>query len=99
VSVDDLLSSLRGIPRLDGSLCRQDPTLWDATNDGDARAATRICLTECPCLVACRAYADSQPPGHLSGICAGELRVWVNRRPRKSIDEPTEIANTERTPA
>jgi hypothetical protein len=86
--LDSFWTSLASTPRLDGPLCRQDPTLWDADTDDDARTATHICLTACPCLDACRAYADSQPPGSLSGICGGEYRVWTSRRPRKS-NQPT----------
>jgi hypothetical protein len=41
------------------------PVGWERESD----AAVRICLTYCPCLAACRAWAMTQP--HLTGVVGG----------------------------
>jgi WhiB family redox-sensing transcriptional regulator len=74
-----LAEILRGAPRLDGGLCRDRSLLFDAEhNDEQDREyatarAIELCR-QCPCLAACRAWADAQPRGRLSGVVGGEVR-------------------------
>lgn len=64
-------------PRFDERPCAADPTAWDSPRRGtwDAwwadvgRWSARICLTACPVLAECRAWADTGPV--VDGVLAG----------------------------
>lgn len=80
---EDLAGALRGIPELPGAACAGAWELFDPKDDDeDAEdlqyrhsAAVRMCLSDCPCLAACRSWVASLPPSKRPvGVVAGEVR-------------------------
>jgi len=53
--------------------------LFGSDEPGDVEAAIELC-SWCPCARRCRTWADSLPPNSLSGVVAGELYVWTQRK-------------------
>ena len=69
---------LRGVPRLDGALCRdRNPEVFDVGTDEDAERAAAVCR-RCPALQACGAWAAGLKHNEANGVLAGQLRVWVS---------------------
>lgn len=70
-----LVAVLRGVPRLDGALCRDRHTLFDGdqgTADFAAERAQDLCF-RCPVLHDCATWAAGQPDTRLHGVIAGRV--------------------------
>lgn len=69
---------LRGVPPLDGALCRNsDPTLFDGDDDEAVSRAAAICR-RCPALRECGDWADTLRYNQANGVLAGQRREWVS---------------------
>lgn len=69
-----IASVLTKSAKLDGAACVAQPDLFstDASQEQQAEAIA-ICST-CPAFDACRDWANSLPPGHVSGVVAAQVR-------------------------
>lgn len=68
---------LRGVPRLEGALCRRRAELFDGDDDQAARDAAELCGW-CPAREPCAAWADRLAHNQAHGVIAGQHREWVS---------------------
>ena len=87
-----LAAALSAVPKLDGAACWGRWDLFDPEADREHgqqsedphdrhQLAVSICLTECPCLDACRSYVESLRPSQRPiGAIAGSVRYQRKRQ-------------------
>jgi WhiB family transcriptional regulator, redox-sensing transcriptional regulator len=75
--IEAVAAILRGVPRLEGALCRRRAELFDGNDDQDSRAAAELC-GHCPARQPCAAWAETLRHNQINGIIAGQHRVWVS---------------------
>lgn len=90
-ALDLLAKVLRNTPSLPGSLCLDDPRLFDGDNDGDTAEAIAVCH-RCPAFDACAEWAARRRRWRLQGVVAGV------RHPRPRGRQP-KYSESERTSA
>jgi WhiB family redox-sensing transcriptional regulator len=63
---------LRGVPRLPGAACRDQPGVFGSDDEDDQAVAVAICQS-CSALPACAAWVDSLPRSQRpNGVVAGQ---------------------------
>lgn len=90
--IGELLASLATMPDMPHCACRSRHRLWDAalTDRLAAETARDICLTQCPCLVSCTAWAAS-----LTSRQRSELGVLAGTLPGATVADTTGASTTE----
>ena len=68
---------LAGTTPLPGAACTTRPEIFDL--DGDPKQAAALCA-QCTAADRCTQWAAALPPGHVTGVIAGQLHRYPTKR-------------------